>query len=50
MSNVTFLDVVDPFTEEVIIHAIIEHEDGCFTSMTKAHYETLQAANEAQAL
>jgi hypothetical protein len=39
MENVSF------FTDELdgVEHAIIEHADGSFTSMTKAHYDKLQA-------
>ena len=36
MNNVTFIEV------EGVEHAIIEHTDGSFTSMTKAHYEAQQ--------
>jgi hypothetical protein len=40
MDNVTFIEIegLDGITE----HAIIEHPDGSFTSMTKAHYESQQ--------
>ena len=27
-------------------HAIIDNGDGCFTSMTKAHWDTLEAQRE----
>ena len=37
MENVTYITDKDG-TE----HAIIEHADGSFTSMTKAHYEAQQ--------
>jgi hypothetical protein len=56
MDNVTFLEITDPFTNEVTEHALIAHADGSFTSMTKAHYEAQQAEqstpsviNEAEA-
>ena len=42
MNNVTFIKTIDPFTNEIIEHAIIEHADGSFTSMTKEHYEAQQ--------
>lgn len=42
MNNVTFIGITDPATNEVTEHAIIEHADGSFTSMTKAHYEAHQ--------
>jgi hypothetical protein len=38
MDNVTF--ITDP---EGVEHAIIDHGNGEFTSMTKAHYEAIQA-------
>jgi hypothetical protein len=38
MDNVTFIEV------DGVEHAIIDNEDGSFTSMTKAHYEEQQAA------
>jgi len=37
MDNVTFLEV------EGVEHAIIDRGNGEFTSMTKAHYEAMQA-------
>jgi hypothetical protein len=42
MDNVTFIEVpnLDGTTTE---HALIAHSDGSFTSMTKAHYEAMQA-------
>jgi hypothetical protein len=33
----------------VIEHVYITHDDGSFTSMTKAHYEELEAAKEVKA-
>jgi len=44
MNNVTFIEIANPMTEEVVEHAIIDRGNGEFTSMTKAHYEELQAA------
>lgn len=38
MDNVTFI-----LDSENVEHAIIDHGNGEFTSMTKAHYEALQA-------
>ena len=43
MDNVTFIEV------EGIEHAIIDRGNGEFTSMTKAHYEELEAAKEVTA-
>ena len=41
MENITFINVVD-VNNETSEHALIEHADGSFTSMTKAHYEAQQ--------
>ena len=41
MENITFIKVLGLDGKEVE-HAIIDHKDGSFTSMTKAHYETQQ--------
>lgn len=38
---VTFIEVET--LNGVETHAIIEHADGSFTSMTKAHYDEMQA-------
>ena len=42
MENVTFVKMLSSAGVEVE-HAIIEHADGSFTSMTKARYEAQQA-------
>ena len=42
MSKVIFIQITDSLTETVTEHAIIDHGDGSFTSMTKAHYEAQQ--------
>ena len=47
MDKVTFIEV--DTLEGVIEHAIIDRGNGEFTSMTKAHYEELQAAKEVKA-
>jgi len=44
VDNVTFIQTTNPMTEEVVEHAIIDRGNGEFTSMTKEHYEELQAA------
>ena len=44
MDNVTFIEKTDPLTNEVTEYAIIDRGNGEFTSMTKAFYETQQAA------
>ena len=41
MDNVTFV-----FDREGVEHAIIDHGDGSFTSMTKSYYDELEAAKE----
>lgn len=43
MDKVTFIEV------EGVEHAIIDRGNGEFTSMTKAHYEELEAAKEVKA-
>jgi hypothetical protein len=43
MDNVTFIQVTDPITEQVIEHALIDHGNGSFTSMLKSTYEAMQA-------
>jgi hypothetical protein len=48
MDNVTFIKV-DGIDGVEIEHAIIDRGNGEFTSMTKAHYEELQAAKEVTA-
>ena len=45
MNKVTFIEITDPLSNEIKEHALIEHADGSFTSMTKAHYEAQQAAS-----
>jgi hypothetical protein len=46
MSNIT--EVTNEVTGEVSV--VIDNGDGSFTSMTKAHWEELQARQEAQSL
>ena len=43
MDNVTFIETTDAITGEVTEHAIIDRGNGEYTSMTKAHYEAMQA-------
>lgn len=49
MENVTFIEVEEPTTGELVEHAVIAHEDGSFTSMLKSTYDELKA-NEAKTL
>lgn len=44
MENVTFIEITNSLTNEVIEQAIIDHGNGEFTSMPKAEYEAQQAA------
>lgn len=46
MDKVTFIEITDSLTNEVVEHAIIDRGDGSFTSMTKAHYDELEAQRE----
>ena len=43
MENVTFIEVTEPITGEVVEHALIAHADGSFTSMSKEEYDRRQA-------
>ena len=44
MDNITFIEVTDSLTNEVVEHAIIDRGNGEFTSMTKATYDAQQEA------
>jgi hypothetical protein len=48
MSKVIFIEI-ESFGE-IETHAIIDHGNGKFTSMSKANYDEQQAANEANKL
>ena len=48
MTNVTFIDITDPLTNEVTTHAIIDRGNGEFTSMLKSTYDEMIAAQENQ--
>jgi hypothetical protein len=43
MDNVTFIEMSNSVTEEVVEYAFIDRGNGEFTTMTKAHYEAQQA-------
>lgn len=45
MDNVTFIEITNPLTNEVVEHAIIDRGNGEFTSMTKATYDAQQENN-----
>ena len=48
MENVTFIEVESMGVTET--HALIAHADGSFTSMTKEHYDKLQAEQSTPSL
>jgi hypothetical protein len=43
MDKVTFIEHTDPLTGEVTEHAIIDHGNEQFTSMSKVEYDRQQA-------
>lgn len=43
MDKVTFIEITDPLTNEVVEHAIIDRGNGEFTSMPKSEYDRRQA-------
>ena len=43
MEKVTFIEITNPVTDEVVEHAIIDRGNGEFTSMLKSTYEAQQA-------
>ena len=42
-NNVTFIEVENNLTKEVVEHAVIDRGNGEFTSMLKSTYEAQQA-------
>jgi hypothetical protein len=48
MENVSFVDFEQ--NGETVTHAIIDHGNGAFTSMTKAHYDEQQAEQSTPSL
>ena len=46
MDKVTFIEEIDPMTNEVTEHAIIDRGNGQLTSMTKEHWDKLEAERE----
>ena len=50
MDNVSFIELTDPITGEVVEHAIIDRGNGQFTSMLKSTYDEMIARNEASTL
>ena len=45
MTNVKFIEI-EEFEGKVVTHAVIENEDGSFTSMPKSVYDEQQKAAE----
>ena len=43
MENVSFIEVKDSMTGEIIEHAIIDRGNGEYTSMLKSTYDAMQA-------
>ena len=43
MDNVSFIQLTDPITGEVVEHAIIDRGNGEFTSMLKSTYDEMIA-------
>jgi len=43
MDKVTFIEEIDPMTQEVTEHAINDRGNGQFTSMLKSTYDAQQA-------
>jgi hypothetical protein len=46
MNNVTFIEITNPLTNEVVEHSIIDRGNGEYTSMLKSTYEAQQAQAE----
>jgi hypothetical protein len=51
MDNVSFIELTDPITGEIVKHAIIDRGNGEYTSMLKSTYDQMIAKqNEASPL
>jgi hypothetical protein len=50
MDKVTFIEVTDPITGDVVQHAIIDRGNGEFTSMLKSTYDAMQAEQSTPSL
>ena len=44
MDNVTFIDITDAISGEIVKHAVINRGNGEYTSMPKSVYDEQQAA------
>jgi hypothetical protein len=43
MENVTFIEIIEPITGDLVEHAIIDRGNKEFTSMPKSEYDRQQA-------
>jgi hypothetical protein len=50
MDNVSFLDVTNALTGEIVTHAIIDRGNAEFSSMIKSTYDEMIAQREASPL
>ena len=50
MDNVSFIEITDSITGEVVTHAVIDHGNEQFNSMLKSTYDEMIARNEAATL
>jgi len=50
MENVTFIDITNNLTGEVVTHALIDHGNDTYTSMLKSTYDEKQAAQNGNKL
>jgi hypothetical protein len=50
MENVTFIEVIDSISGDVVKHAIIDRGNGEYTSMLKSTYEAMQAEQSTPSL
>jgi hypothetical protein len=46
MKNVTFIELTEILSGEIVEHAIIDRGEGEFTSMLKSTWDELEAAKE----
>lgn len=49
MDKVNFIQIIEPITENLIEHAVIDRGNGEFTSMLKAEYDRIQAESASAA-
>jgi hypothetical protein len=46
MNNITFIEITNPVTNEIVKHAVIDRGNGEYTTMLKSTFDELKA-NEA---